>query len=323
MTDGSESQGDGAPTVTVVVITYNSGDSITSTIASLEAALSDIDAEIVVVDNASEDDTVELARSSMHGGRVIANDGNWGYAKAANVGLRHARGAYTLIMNDDAQLDSQTVGRLIEVHQSDSRIGLVGPRIVDAEGNPTHSARLAYPGPAEEWMRLGDIATRRSQGTDYPAESKPMVVKWLIAACVLGNTEQLRQVGGFNEEFFLYGEDIDLGRRLSALGLSSVTVPDAVCVHIGGVSTEKTHTADARTRRQVKGRSTYYRLWLPRLARSMVYLRRAIGVHGQPERLRMFLPLVLWDGPSLHHKRFPPPLTSALGAGPPPSERAE
>ena len=323
MTEGHEGQQDAAPTVTAVVITYNSADSITSTLALLEAALSSVSAEILVVDNASEDDTVELARSFIHTGRVIANDGNWGYARAANVGLKHARGEYTLIMNDDAQLESRTVERLIEVHRSDSRIGLVGPRIVDSEGNPTHSARLAYPGPAEEWMRLGDIVTGSSRGTDYPATDEPMVVKWLIAACVLGETEQLRQVGGFNEEFFLYCEDIDLGRRLSALGLDSVTVPDAVCVHIGGVATEKTHTADARTRRQVKGRSVYYRLWLPRLARSLVYLRRAIGIHGQPDRLRMFLPLVFWDGPSLHHKRFPAPLTPALGREPSPSERPE
>ena len=313
------------PSVTVVVITYNSSDSIVSSLTSLEDALSNLDAEILVVDNASADSTVESATATLRKGRVIANAGNWGYARAANVGLRHARGRYALIMNDDAQLDAMTVGRLIEVLASKSRIGLVGPRIVDSHGRPTHSARLSYPGPAEEWMRLVDFVTGRRQGTDYPASEHPMVVKWLVGACVLGETELLRQVGGFNEEFFLYGEDIDLGRRLSALGLDSVTVPDAVCVHIGGVATSRTHTTDARTNRQIKGRSVYYRIWLSRATRSLVYLRRAIGIRGQPGRLRQFLPLVLWDGPSLHHKRFPEPLTPAtsLEGSPPIRSRAD
>lgn len=188
---------------------------------------------------------------------------------------------------------------------------MVGPRIVDSEGEATNSARLAFPGPRDEWLRFTDLMTRCQRKSIYPADDQPTVVHWLIAAFILGKTRLLRSVGGFNEAFFLYGEDIDLGRRLKALDFSSVTVPDAVCVHVGEVSTSKTHTATARTRRQVAGRAIYYRLWLPRWLRTLVYLRRAIGVRGQPKRLKMFLSLAIWDGPSLRHERFPPPLMPA------------
>ena len=297
------------PTVTAIVITYNSAEHVAEAVTSLESALDHLGAEILVVDNASADDTVDVAGAHLKRGRVIANADNLGYARAANVGIRQARGQMTLVMNDDARLGQEDINRLIAVLSSSDRIALVGPRIVDANGKPTHSARNTFPGPQEEWQRLKDIFSGRDKNA-YDPDAPPTPVHWLIAACVLGKTSVLRQVGGFNEEFFLYGEDIDLGRRLMELGFQSVTVPDAVCVHVGEVSTSKTYTADERMVRQVKGRSVYYRLWLPRWLRSLVYLRRALGFRLQPARLKMFGPMIIWDGPSLKNERFPAPLAS-------------
>jgi GT2 family glycosyltransferase len=308
----SDSEGAGVE-VTAIVITYNSAEHIVESIRALENALEHLEAEILIVDNASSDETVSKAERTLSRGRVIANPDNLGYARAVNVGLRHARGRLTLVMNDDAQLQPGAIDRLREVLDSSTGIALVGPRIVDSAGQPTHSARLYYPGPEEEWQRLRDLITKQSRKSDYPASEEPMPVHWLIAACVLGRTSVLREVGGFNEAFFLYGEDIDLGRRLSRLGFQSVTVPDAVCVHVGGVSTSKTYTADARTHRQISGRNVYYRLWLPRWLRTVVYLLRAFGLKGQPDRLRIFLRLAMWDGPSLRDQRFPPPLAASDG----------
>ena len=315
------------PAVTAIVITYNSAEHVADSVTSLESALDHLDSEILVVDNASADATVDVAAAHLRNGRVIPNADNLGYARAANIGIRQARGDMTLVMNDDARLGPDDVDRLITVLNSDDRIALVGPRIVDANGNPTHSARNTFPGPQEEWQRIKDIFTGRDKN-DYDPDAPPTPVHWLIAACVLGKTSVLRQVGGFNEEFFLYGEDIDLGRRLMELGYQSVTVPGAVCVHVGEVSTSKTYTADERMARQVRGRSVYYRLWLPRWLRSLVYLRRALGFRLQPARLKMFGPMIIWDGPSLKDGRFPAPFASGpeasddvFSAGQPKRER--
>ena len=297
--------------VTAVLITYNSSANIEESIQSLEEALNHLESEILVVDNASADDTATKAGKTISRGHVIVNSNNLGYAKAANVGLRHAQGRLTLIMNDDAQLQPGAIDRMIEVLDSDERTALVGPRIVDSKGATTHSARLHYPGAGEEWRRALDLLTRRRTLKAYPADARPMLVHWLIAACVIGESSLLRRVGGFNEAFFLYGEDIDLGRRLRELGYRSETVPEAVCVHIGEASTSQVFSTEARMRRQVAGRSVYYRLWLPRWGRTLVYLRRAFGIRMQPDRLRIFLPLAIWDGPSLHHQRFPTPLLHA------------
>lgn len=294
--------------LTAIIITFNSVDHVAHSITSLDRALGHLDYEILVIDNASEDDTVSTATAVLTHGRVIENPSNLGYAKAANVGLRNARGRMTLVMNDDAELKDDAIDLLIGVHDSAEGIALVGPRIVGSDGMQTASARLFFPGLEEEWIRLRDLVTGQQTRTAYPADTEPMTVHWLIAACVLGETSLLRQVGGFNEEFFLYGEDIDLGRRLKQLGYRSVTVPEAICIHVGAVTTSKTFSSAARTARQVSGRSIYYRLWLSRWLRLLIYLRRAIGLKGQPHRLKLFLPLAVWDGHSLKDKRFPAPL---------------
>jgi N-acetylglucosaminyl-diphospho-decaprenol L-rhamnosyltransferase len=294
--------------VTAVMITYNSGDDIGDAVRALEARLEKVSAEILVVDNASSDDTTTVAADVLTRGRVIANETNLGYARAANVGLRQARSRYTLIMNDDAQLEGDAIQVMIDVLETSPDIGLVGPRIVDAHGRPTHSARTTYPGVKEELSRIKDLILRRRTTTEYPGQDRPVEVAWLVGACVLGPTDLLRRVGGFNENFFLYGEDIDLGRRLRELGLRSMTVPAATCTHVGGVATEKSHSDDARIRRQIAGRDVYYRLWLSGLERGLVYLRRAFGWNGQPQRLKTFLPMAFGGGPSLRQARFPEPL---------------
>ena len=298
--------------VSAIVITFNSAEDIEHSINSLEASLAHLDAEVLIVDNASADQTTSISERALQRGSVIANDENLGYARAANIGLRKSKGRFSLIMNDDARLLPGAIDRMIEVLEADDLIAAVGPRIVDSADNPTHSARMHFPGPHEEWLRISEFITRRERTSAYPASDEPIAVKWLIGACILVDTDLIRRLGGFNEEFFLYGEDIDLGKRLSAYGYSSVTVPDATCRHVGEASTSVAFTSDARTSRQIAGRSVYYRLWLPRWLRTLVYARRAFGTSGQPDRMKQFLRLAAWDGPSLRDKRFP----SSLDAGP-------
>ena len=290
--------------VTAIVISYHSADHAAEMVAALEDALAHLDAEILVVDNASTDGTAEAARAALTRGRVIANPENSGYAKAANLGLAAARGRVAMIMNDDARIDARSLDRLLEVLGSDPGIAMVGPRIVDPEGAPMPSARLHYPGPGSEALRLR-FAGKAGANTAYPFDSEPADVKWLVGACVLGKTDILVDAGGFNEAFFLYGEDIDLCRRLNALGYRLVTVPDATSVHVGGAATAQQYDSKARILRQISGRSTYYRIWYPRPVRSAIYAARALGFRGQPLRLQALLPLAWKDGPSLADERFP------------------
>jgi len=292
--------------LTVVTVTYNSGPHIAENLAALEAALEPFEAEILVVDNASSDDTISKARRALRRGRVIASDENLGFGGGVNLGLIEARGRWTLIMNDDARIDTDSIRLLIETISPDPTIGLVGPRIVGEDGETAPSARYRFPGWSEEWQRVRRLVGLRDP--EYPISEQPHDVGWLVGACILGSTATLREVGGFNPAFFLYGEDIDLCRRLAALGYRRVTVPRAVSVHTQGVATATAYDSGARTRRQMSGRATYYQIWLSPISLRVIQLLRGIGFRGGRERLSAYLRLAV-AGSDLRHLRFPPPLT--------------
>jgi GT2 family glycosyltransferase len=295
--------------VTAIVISYNSEDRIARAVRAHNEALSHLRSEVIVVDNASSDRSVEAARGAVGNGRVIANSENVGYGAAANQGIQAARGAACLILNDDARLAPGAIDTLLEVLWSAPEIALVGPRIVDEDGLAMPSARLVFPGPDEELRRLKDVVRGVNRNRVYPIDGDdPADVAWLVAACVLGRTQVLRAIGGFNPEFFLYSEDIDLSRRLKELGYRVMTVPTAVCIHTGSVSTGATFGNRKSIDRRAKARDIYYRLWYPRPIRSLIHLRRAIGLSNQPQRLMHHLPRVIWDGSSLRDRRLPPPL---------------
>ncbi len=294
-----------ATELTFITVTYNSGRDIAANLEAMEAALEPFDAELLVVDNASSDDTVSEARRVLRRGRVLVNDDNVGFGRAVNRGLVEARGTWALIMNDDAVIDTDSIRLLIDTLSSDPTIGLVGPRIVGEDGTPAPSARYRFPGWSEEWQRL-----RRLVGladVTYPASEEPHDVAWLVGACLLGPTDLLREVGGFNPAFFLYGEDIDLSRRLAALGYRRVSVPGAVCVHTQGVATSAVYDSGARSLRQMSGRATYYRIWFSPASLRAIQILRGIGWHGGRERLGAYLRLAV-AGSDLRHLRFPPPL---------------
>lgn len=303
---------DAAPaelTVSAIVIAYKSADRIVEAIEQLEAAMAHLDAELIIVDNASGDGTVELARRTLRRGHVIANDDNFGYGHAANLGIAAARGRTCLILNDDAVVTAEALDRMLQVLDSDPSIALVGPRIVDSDGLGMPSARLDFPGLREEIRIVKNKLQGVNENNIYPDISQPTDVAWLVGACILGRTDVLIATGGFNPVFFLYAEDIDLCKRIGVLGHRIVTVPDAVCTHVGSVSTTQAFTDRARVLRRAEARNLFYRLWYRKGMRSLIHLRRAIGFRNQPLRLKYHLPRVFSDGGSLEHERFPKALS--------------
>lgn len=294
--------------VSAIVVSYNSGDRIVGAIRSHDAALRAFNGEIIVVDNASSDDSVSAVRSAnVERCTVIANRDNIGYGKAVNQALRVARGDAALILNDDARISADSLEALVAALVEDDRVAMVGPRIVDEGGMSMPSARSVFPGLSEEVQRLRDLVRGVNRNALYPTpSSEPTDVAWLVGACLLVRTHLMKRLGGFNPAFFLYAEDIDLSRRLHEYGYRVRTVPNARCIHSGSVSTSVEFGADASSKRRTSARDLYYRIWLSRPERALVHLRRALGLSNQPRRVLHHLPRVIWDGASLHHLRFPP-----------------
>lgn len=298
------------PLLTIIPVAFNSADQIKRTIRHLEQVCSGIDVEILVVDNASTDDTGELAAQVLTRGRVIRLEQNVGFGRGANAGIREATGRFSLIMNDDVLPEPGSLETLISVLDRDSAIGLAGPRMVHVDGSPAPAVRSHLPGARDELARIADRLRRRSRRTAYPESDSVTEVSLLICACVIGRTDTLRELGAFNDAYFMYGEDIDICARLQSNGLKTVTVPSATAVHDQETAPERRFAGRSFVGRILEARDTYYRTWLSRPERMIINLWRAFGVSDQPYRLRFHLKRVLWDGPNLRHLRTPPPLPS-------------
>jgi GT2 family glycosyltransferase len=236
------------PHVTAVVVSFNTREDL---LRCLEAVRRDggTRLDVVVVDNASRDGSADAVRTRFPGVRVIALTENVGFSKANNVGLREARGAYALLLNSDCEVRPGAIDTLTAVLDARPEVALVGPRHVGTDGGPQVSFGPDLT-PLAEW-RQGRLVRGVKAGRAgalaeaMAAASRAQEPAWLSASCLLARRAALDAVGGFDESFFLYEEDVDLCVRLRRAGWRLVFTPAAEVVHHLGRSMDR---APARAR---------------------------------------------------------------------------
>jgi N-acetylglucosaminyl-diphospho-decaprenol L-rhamnosyltransferase len=226
--------------VAVVLVTYESAEDLPGCLESLPAAAAPHELEIVVVDNASRDDSAGVARS--HGLKVIENQRNLGYSRAVNRGAAEAAAPWLLIANPDTRLQPGSLARLLATAEADPSIACIGPRLRNLDGSDYPTGRR-FPSLLVGGLHAllgtvwpGNPATRRYHlaGLD---RSKAAQVDWVSGACMLLRRSAWDQVGGFDPSYFMYFEDMDLCLRLARAGWRVVLEPRAIVDHIGGSST--------------------------------------------------------------------------------------
>ncbi len=232
--------------VGVVTITYSPGDTLDDFIRSLHTEPEARD-RIVVVDNGSTDGAPEHADEMYEAVTLIRAPGNVGYGTAANIGVKTfgPEIEWVLIANPDTQVTAGAISTLLEAAKAHPEAGVVGPKILEPDGSVYPSARalpsirtgighavLSGVWPTNPW-------TKRYQQRDVSASDDVTAVGWLSGAFLLVRREAFDRIGGFDERFFMYFEDVDLGRRMYLKGWRNLFVPQAIVVHIGGASTER------------------------------------------------------------------------------------
>ena len=230
----------GSPAVTgvdVVVVTYRNADTVAAAVEPL-AALDGV--RVIAVDNASGDGTVEVLGTLPV--EMIALDRNGGFAHGCNAGAAAGTNPYVLFLNPDARLERGALELLASELDGDDRIGAVAPRIVEPDGTLDYSLRrfprlrsglaqalfLHRLFPEEPWV---DEVIR-----DRAVYERPHAVDWVSGACVLVRRSVLEEIGGLDERFFHYSEDVDLCKRIWERGYEVRFVPSAVAEHEGGGS---------------------------------------------------------------------------------------
>lgn len=236
-----------ADRIGIVTVSFRSSDAIRALLTSVPAATARA-TDIVVVDNVPDGDPALAPAVRGTATRIIARPDNPGYGGGVNSGVAALDPAidYFLVINPDVTLDPHALDELVSAIHADPTIGAVGPQIRDLSGNTYPSAR-AIPSlrvgighalfgdlvPSNPWTRRyhasSDYASRRDAG-------------WLSGACLLVRRAAFDAVGGFDDGFFMYFEDVDLGYRLGQAGWRNVYVPTATAEHEGGHST-RDHSA--------------------------------------------------------------------------------
>ena len=226
----------------VAIVSFNTRALLDACLASVAAACP---AETVVVDNGSADGSIELVRERYGDVQLVVCERNRGYGAAANRAIAACNAAYVLLLNGDTVVATDALGALETYLEDHPRAAVVGPRLEYPDGT---LQRSTYPDPSVADTLLGEtglhLLTRR---VPYLSERSlrtwrhdvARAVPWVLGAALAIRREAFEAVGGFDEGFFLYGEEVDLCRRLAAAGYETHFAPVTTVVHVGGASTRQ------------------------------------------------------------------------------------
>lgn len=231
--------------ISFVVVTWNAKRYMRACLRSLQNESTGMSTEIIVVDNASSDGTCELIRSEFPEVTVIENDKNLGFARGNNVGLREAKGKYIFLINPDVIVLPGCIKTLIAHLSEDPSIGLVGPRMLDADRIARRST-MRFPMPWHSFCRALalDVIFKGSATfggylmSDFDHD-RVMDVDILNGWFWATRRDAFNRVGGLDEQLFMYGDDLDWSYRFYKAGYRRLYCADAEAVHYGGGTTAK------------------------------------------------------------------------------------
>jgi N-acetylglucosaminyl-diphospho-decaprenol L-rhamnosyltransferase len=230
--------------VAVLIVNHNTGAVLERCLRTLQPGLG-LGLEVVVVDNASGDGSVDMVRRDFAGVSVVEADANLGFGRGENLAASHTQRDFLLILNPDCFIEPDSIARLAASLDGNPELGFVGPRIDLESGRPDHACLRNDPDPVGALLyfsRLPRLFRRPSLNryslahADYDAEQE---LQAGTAACLMVRGADFRAVGGFDEAFFMYGEDLDLCRRLRAAGHPGRYVPGAHALHLKGEASRK------------------------------------------------------------------------------------
>ena len=231
--------------LSVVIVNYNVSHYLLQCVDSLSHALRGTDSEVIVVDNHSRDNSVTLLRQYHPEVRIVENLHNLGFAKANNIAIRQSCGEYVLLLNPDTIVSESVVKGVISFLDSHPDAGSAGVRMLNADGTVAPESRRGVPTPMTAFYKLsglcGMFPNSRRFGRYYlghlPWDSPQQIEVVSGAFCML-RTSVLKKVGLLDEDYFMYGEDIDLSYRILKSGATNWYVPETI-LHYKGESTHK------------------------------------------------------------------------------------
>lgn len=228
--------------LSVVILNYNVRYFLELCLKSVQEAIKHIEAEIIIVDNNSSDESCNMVKELFPAVKLIQNDKNLGFSKGNNQGVKLAKGEYIFILNPDTVVAEDSFIKLLDFAESKKNIGIVGCKLIDGSGNFLPESKRNIPTPKVSIQKIFGNSSRYY--ANHINENNIGKTDILVGACMLLKKEIYQKVEGFDEDYFMYGEDIDLSYKILKSGYDNYFFGDTTVLHFKGESTLKDKTYD-------------------------------------------------------------------------------
>lgn len=273
--------------LSVVIVNWNTRGLLSDCLQSVQATAGDIVSEVIVVDNGSSDGSQAMLAERFPDVRLLQNAENVGFARACNQGVNASSGQYALLLNSDAVLTDTAAQSMVALANQQLHAGVVGAQLRNPDGT-FQASYTPFPTLLQELLILSGIG-RIVYGRWYPSrgpeeDSGPQRVDYVEGACLLVRREAFDKVGGLDEQYFMYAEEVDLCYEMNRHGWEVWYHPDAKVIHVAGASSRNRPVA--REEDLYRSRLRFFRKHYGTGAAQLLKLQMCgftaakIGVHG-------------------------------------------
>ena len=234
--------------LSVIILNYNVRYFLEQCVLSVQKALEGIDGEIIVIDNASSDDSCEMMKTKFPHIKLVENKDNLGFPKGNNIGVAQAKGEYVCILNPDTVVAEDTFFKILnsQLVTRNSQLGIIGCKLIDGAGNFLPESKRGVPTPWVAFTKIFGLYKISSYFGKYYAqhlaENESGKVDILVGAFMVMKRELYLEIGGFDENCFMYSDDIDLSYLVLKSGKSNYYFHETSVIHYKGESTVRDGT---------------------------------------------------------------------------------
>jgi len=234
------------PELSIVIVNYNAKKYLEQCLGSIYKSSPQINFELILIDNGSIDNSTFMVKEKFPMVKLIENRKNEGFVKAVNKGIKLCKAKYVLSLNNDTFIYQNSLGELLKFMNSHPEVGICGPKVLNSNGTIQHQCKRGFPTISSAFYYFLGLhkyfpksKTFGHYLMTYLNPEEISEVDSVSGACLMVKREIIEQVGLLDEDYIMYGDDLDLCYRIKKIGLKVYYVPTAQIIHYGGVSSQK------------------------------------------------------------------------------------
>ncbi|MDD4938301.1 MAG: glycosyltransferase family 2 protein [Candidatus Shapirobacteria bacterium] len=241
--------------ISIIIVTWNTAKITKECVDTINKFIPR--QEIIVVDNGSSDNTIEIL-SKIKNVKIVANNANLGFAKANNIGFKYVTSNYVIFMNSDMKILDSKFLNMVEYLKVNPNIGIIGPKFLNPDLSPQASVfpRQSILNAFKEFW----LNQKGAYSKYIPDSQKPIKVWSISGGCILTRKSFFKSIGGWNEKYFFYFEDMDLCRKINQINKEVIYYPECQIIHYHGASGIKLADSKNQWRRLIPSSKKYHGL---------------------------------------------------------------